>query len=687
MAAPRSLARKLSLAAALVAGGVVVFVAILVLLVDSGAVSRRVADLVLPRVSRALGRDVTLKDARLSVLPSPRVSLSGLTVAGRPGEPPLVEAESLDVELSLWPLLASLGKEVDVRSIVLVRPTVNLVRAPDGTWNTDGLGGPKEPASPPPSGGEGPATTRVAVRSVSVEKAAFRMLDRGASAPPGVAVKDLDLVASGLGAGLSPYARIAAAVGADTQDVHAELSIARLPEELPQRPEDWPAVQGTLHVGALALERLRGLLPGALAAIVRGGKVSLDARVATEERTYRVDGSGEVKDLLLRGQPASGHFRAAARLPAGHLGAAKAELLELALRGPGVDLGGHASVELSPLRAWFVVTGPLLDLDAVMGLLPPGEQDAQPSPKGGPLLPDSVRKEVEAAQVRGTVAVGTLRSGRLQATDVRGQVRLVGGTLEVEKLEAAVFGGRVSADGSRVGLASAEPTWRLAARLGGVELGEATKAFSGASPVLGKLDGTLDVAGTGTDWPKVRQAVNGLAQLALQDGALTTTDMGDTILGAVSTGLRALGKGGAGGKVARAQGGKTELQDLAGSFTVKDGFLAARSPLTFSAPFGGVSLGGRIGLDGRLDLTGTTAVPKSALAGLAGGLPLPQTLSVPLGVRGTLERPALAVNADAAVASLAKGGVKQATQEVRGKAERAGRRAIGDVLKGMGGRK
>ena len=263
----------------------------------------------------------------------------------------------------------------------------------------------------------------------------------------------------------------------------------------------------------------------------------------------------------------------------------------------------------------------------------------------------------------------------------------MGGTLEVEKLEAAVLGGRVVADGTRVGLASAEPTWKLAARLAGVDLAEATKAFSGASPLLGKVDGRLDVAGTGTDWPKVRQAVNGLAELALKEGALTTTDMGDTVLGAVSAGLRAAGKGGAGGKVARAQGGKTELRDLAGSFTVKDGFLAARSPLTFSAPFGGVSLGGRIGLDGRLDLTGTTEVPRSALAGVAGGLPLPGTLAVPLGVQGTLERPALAVNADAAVGSLAKGGVRQATQEVRGKAERAGRRAIGDALRGIGGRK
>ena len=69
------------------------------------------------------------------------MTLAGLAVAGRPGEPALVEAESLDVEVALWPLLRSLGKDVEVRAFTLVRPSVNLVKAKDGTWNFEGLGG------------------------------------------------------------------------------------------------------------------------------------------------------------------------------------------------------------------------------------------------------------------------------------------------------------------------------------------------------------------------------------------------------------------------------------------------------------------------------------------------------------------------------------------------------------------
>ena len=136
-----SLPRKIAIGVAAVVGAVVLLLVALVLLVNSGVATKRAVDLVLPSVSRALGREVTLKGADLKLFPNPRVRLAGLAVAGRPGEPALVDLESLDVEVGLWPLLRSLGKEIDVRAFTLVRPTVNLVRAKDGTWNYEGLGG------------------------------------------------------------------------------------------------------------------------------------------------------------------------------------------------------------------------------------------------------------------------------------------------------------------------------------------------------------------------------------------------------------------------------------------------------------------------------------------------------------------------------------------------------------------
>ncbi len=677
-----SLPRKLAIGVAAVVGAVLVLVVALVLLLNSGVATKRAVDLVLPRVSSALGREVTLKGADLKLFPNPRVSLAGLAVAGRPGEPALVELQSLEVEVGLWPLLRSLGKGIDVRAFTLVRPTVNLVRAKDGTWNYEGLGaqgGTKQAPEPTPAGGQG-GSAAVAVQSVRIEKAAIRVLDRSLGKDDqGIALSDLDLEASGVGPGLPFDARIAAALADAKQNLHAQLSVARLPSGVPQAPEDWPRVQGQVQLGALALDRLRSLFPADLGAIVRGGTVGLDLKLTTAEpRAYKLDGSGELKDVRLRGQAASGRFRASATWSPAKPDAAKIDLVDLALRGPGVDLGGHASIEMPPVRAWFVLTGPLLDLDAVMGLLPesPEQAKAPATPPNGELVPEATRRQLQAATASGTIAIGTLKGGRLQATDVKARAVLSRGTLTLQQMDATVFGGKVSGAGTTVSLAQQKPTWKLAANLSGVDVAQATKAFAGEAPLLGKLDGTLDVAGAGTDWNDVRPILTGLAALALKDGTLTTTALGDQVLGGLAKGLQAAGRGGAAEKVAGVEGGKTPIKDLAGKFTVKDGFLAAQSPFKFATDAGEVTLGGRIGLGGELDLAGGVAVPKAMLAKAVSGVALPEKLDVPLGLGGTLTSPKVSVRAGEAVQGLLKGQVQQAKKAAQQEAEKAGKKAL-----------
>ncbi len=685
-----SLPKKLLVGLAAAAGAVVILVAVLVLLVNSGVATKRAVDLVLPSVSKALGREVTLRGAELKLFPNPRVKLGGLAVAGRAGEPALVEAESLDVEVGLWPLVRSLGKDVEVQAFTLVKPSVNLVRAKDGTWNYEGLGAasPPEPApgAQPPAEGGG---ARVAVQRVRIEDAAIRVIDRTLGKDdPGLALKDLDLEANGVGPGLPFDARLDAALADERQNVHAQLSVAKLPSGVPQAPADWPSVQGSVKLGALALDRIRALLPGELGAIVRGGTASLDARLTTADGpSYQVDGAGELKDVRLRGQAAAGRFRAAAAWSPAKPDAAKIDVTDLALKGPGVDLGGHLSVDTAPLRAWFVLAGPLLDLDAVMGVLPeaPQPQVAQaPAPPQGELVPEATRRQIQGATARGTITIGKLKGGRLEATDVKARAVLSKGTLVLEQLDAAVFGGRVSAAGTQVSLAEKEPTWKLAAKLSQLDLGKATTAFTGKAPLVAKVDGNLEVAGAGTEWEKLRDAVTGLAALALKDGTLTTTDLGDQVLGALAKGLDAAGRGGLAKRLSGATGGKTTFKDLAGKFTVKDGFLAAASPLEFGSDVGKVSLGGRVGLDGRLDLQGSVAVPRKVLAEVISGVPLPETLDVPLGLGGDLGAPRISVRADEAAKGILRGQTQQAKKAVRQEAERAARKGVEGLFDRLG---
>lgn len=689
MATPRSVGRKVLVVLGLAAGVVVLLVAILLVIVNSGVATKRAVDLVLPKVSSTLGREVTLRDAELKLFPNPRVTLAGLVVAGREGEPALVEAESLDVEVGLWPLVRSLGKEIEVQAFTLVRPSVNLVKAKDGTWNFEGLGAAPEGAPSaeraPPPGAEADGA-RVAVGLFKIAGAAIRVLDRtGGAGESALALTQLDLEARGVGPGLPLEARLDAALADAKQNLHAQLSVAKLPAAVPQRPEDWPQLQGSLKLAALALDRIHALLPGELGAIVRGGTASLDAKLSTTDKGYRVEGTGDLKEVRLRGQGASGRFRAAALWSPAKPDAARLDLTDIALRGPGVDLGGNVSVETAPLRAWFVLTGPLLDLDAVMGLLP----DA-PEPKAGAappaagadaeLVPPSTRRQIQAASARGTIAIEKLKGGRLEASDVKARATLSRGTLTLDEMTAAVFGGRVSAAGTKVALAEKVPSWKLVASLSGLDMAQSIGAFAGRSPLQGKLDGKLDVDGKGTEWEKLRDALTGLAALAVKDGALTTTDLGESVLGAVAKGLEAVGRGSAAKKVSGVGGGKTSLRDLGGKFTVKDGFLTAQEPFKVGSSAGDLRLGGRIGLDGRLDLNGTVLVPKKLLAQALSGIRLPETLEVPLALGGTLSSPQVSVRAEQAVSNLVKAEAKQAVEGVRKEAEKEGKKRIEGLL-------
>lgn len=697
MAAPRSLPKKLLAGAAAALGGAALLLVLLVVLVDSGVATRRVVDRVLPSVSRSLGREVTLKGADLSLFPHPRVRLEGLTVAGRPGEPALVEAESLDVELGLWPLVRSLGREVDVRAFTLVKPRVNLVKARNGTWSHEGLG-----ASPPGAGAaaaKAPAPelaaegggARVAVRRVRIQDAAIRVVDRSLGKDePGVALSDLDLEARGVGPGLPFEATLAAALADTKQNVHASLSVSKLPGGIPQAPADWPSVEGTVRLGALALDRIRTLLPGDLGTILRGGTASLDARLSTVDGpAYRVEGGGVLANVKLRGQDASGRFEASAAWSPARPEAAKIDVTDLALRGPGVDLGGHVAVETSPMRASFALSGPLLDLDAVMGALPDapaqpqGAQPAAPAP-GGELVPEATRRQIQGAIARGTLEVGKLRGGRVEASDVTARAVLSKGKLTLEQMDAAVFGGRVSAAGTEISLAEKEPTWKLAAKLSHLDLGQAMTAFTGRAPLVATVDGTLEVAGAGTQWERLRSVLSGLAALAVQDGTLTTSDLGDEVLGAISKGLAAAGKGGLAKRLTGARGGKTTLRNLSGKFTVKDGFLSAASPFQFGTDVGTVSLRGRIGLDGRLDLAGGVAVPRKVLAEAVSGVPLPEKLDVPLGLGGSLSAPSVSVRADDVAKGLLRGQTEQVRRSAQKEAERAGRKGVEGLLDRLG---
>ena len=95
-----------------------------------------------------LGRQVQLGDMHLSVFP-PSFQVNNLSIAddARFNDPnPFVKASQLNVSVKLLPLL---HKDVQIDSLTLQRPTVELIKNQQGVWNFSTLGNNPEAAQPP----------------------------------------------------------------------------------------------------------------------------------------------------------------------------------------------------------------------------------------------------------------------------------------------------------------------------------------------------------------------------------------------------------------------------------------------------------------------------------------------------------------------------------------------------------
>jgi AsmA protein len=671
--------RKLLKVVAALVGLVVVLMVGLALLLQTGAASNRVKDLIVPRVSAALGREVTVQDAKLHLFP-PRVALQKTSVAGRPGEPALVDLESFEVSLAFLPLVGSLGKDIQVTGIRLVKPTVNLVRAKDGTWNYEGLGGEKSGAQKPPPD-KGATERSVVIDRATLEDGTVRLVDHASGDKAAVAVSKIDFSADHVGLGQPLEAKVSAAIAGAEKNFDAQIHAAKLPESLAAlAPGQYPELTGSIALKGLDLGRLRGFMPPSVTGMMTGGRVDVDAKLTTQSQRYHVDGGGKIGQLQLRGQPAQGSFQLHAQAdPA--TGMAHAEMDQLAVKGPGVDLGGKIAFDAKPAaKVRFAIKGPLLDLGEVLALVPPSQQPKQE----GPAITPEMRKTLDAMDVTGTVDIDKVQRGGLVATGFKADAALEKGLLVLRQARADLFGGRVDVTGTRLDVSQPEPKWNLKASLESVDMAKALTSLGGAAPLAGKVTGALDLSGAGVDWNALQKALTGNGGIRLADGALTTTDLGDKVLGAVSQGLQAVGKGGAAKALGGGEGGKTTLKDLAAQFTVKDGAMALSKPLSFTAPFGAAKLGGKIGLGGDLALDGSATISKEALAGIASGLPIGSGLEVPLGLGGSLTAPTVNVNAQQAIAGLVSGAAKQGLESVKERALSQGRSGVQDALKGFG---
>ena len=149
-------------------GGVIV---LLVAAYFVGTSSAFFKGVILPKVSKAIGADVTVADASIS--PFSQVVLRYLKVQAK-GAEPLVTAAEVRVRYSLMDII---GGKINVTELALISPTLSVVENADGTSNLDALmQAAKKEAKPAAPAAKPTKSLVIDVKAVDLKNATVRQL-------------------------------------------------------------------------------------------------------------------------------------------------------------------------------------------------------------------------------------------------------------------------------------------------------------------------------------------------------------------------------------------------------------------------------------------------------------------------------------------------------------------------------
>lgn len=341
------------------------------------------------------------------------------------------------------------------------------------------------------------------------------------------------------------------------------------------------------------------------------------------------------------------------------------------------NVNGKAAVtKFSPLALRFDLEADQLDADRLMSKSPTSEK-------------------IDLSALKGLDAAGTLRIGRLtvlnlKSSQVRADVKVANGRLNVAPLSARLYDGTLN--GSLSAQAADNPVFAVKQALAGVALGPLLRDAAKIDTLEARGAVNVDLTTRGATVDALKKALSGTAAVNLADGAIKGIDIASTIRGAQNK-LREV----RGEQVQPANKAlKTDFSEMKATFNVKNG-VAHNDDLTMKSPLLRVAGAGDIdiGHDRMNYLLKATIVSTSKGQG---GKDLGDLngLTVPVKLTGALESPQYAIDFSGMATDFAK---RQLQDEVlkrvtgrqpaqTGKASQSGKieDVVKDGIKGIFGR-
>ena len=604
---------------------------------------------------------------QLKLFPVAGIAL-GKTSLSEPGSDRLfVSFESAELAVRAMPLLAG---EVAVETLKLSGLKANVVRRKDGTMNFADLAERKEKAAGKP---EQPPNVRIA--GVTVEKVQLSYRDEATG-------QELDIAELNLKSGRLD--------GQTPGDLSLSARISGKKPEVDLRAQAAGALRFNLGNEEFAFDKFSAQLKGrfdqdTIAAEFSAPKVEVTpARASGSEvkLSLHVKGPQRLIDARLLIAAVEGTATALA-IPKASLDlvasvagiSAKAKVdaaikANLAKQDLQAEVAGKfdestlkAKIGLTnfaPLKANFDATIDRLNVDRYLA---PGRKDAKPDERVD-------LSALKGKSVSGKVAIGALTARRIKLENVKAELKLEGGKLEVSPHTASLYGGTLSgvlaadANGNRI---------QVKETAHNVAVGALLRDAAQKDVLEGRGNLSLDVRTAGGTVTALKKALAGSARVEMKDGAIKGINLADS--------ARNL-KSALGAKQTKADPSqKTDFSEMSASFKIANG-VAHNDDLKAASPF--LRLGGA----GNLDIGNNTIdyLAKATLAATTkgqGGRDVSNVagITIPVKLSGALDSPNWNVDYSALVAG-AGGGIGKAAGGVT-ETVKKGASGIGDAVRGL----
>jgi hypothetical protein len=278
-----------------------------------------------------------------------------------------------------------------------------------------------------------------------------------------------------------------------------------------------------------------------------------------------------------------------------------------------------------------------LDVD---DFLPPERQPAERAPKE-PSEPGAL------SRANGRIAL-TVEGGQAKIVpyrDLRAELEIVLGRVHARTLSVSAFGGRFSGAGSSFAPFERDQPFTAKGEIEGLELGTMLEEIAGAPDLLqGVASAEIDLSGRGIDREAIEQSLRGTISAAIEGAVFEPINLVSHIRGGLAQAVEIPG-------LTKLLGARSEilpeeqpLGDIEATLRFVPGAIELVEPLRANTPYGPLALRGRIGLDRRLQLTGTlNLTPEAASLLVANAFAVEQSIPVSLRIGGLAQSPSVSI--------------------------------------------